>query len=581
MSTYASAVVAVTAAKIKAILNGPADALMRAAIRAGLWDGGYDYKIHPDETAAGLTDANLTFGFRVGHVLRYGVKGDNATDDTAALQACYTANAGKRVDHGDELQILISATVNIYSGTRYFGKSVIRQKTGANIGAGASSYMLSGNALANVIVDQVEIDGNAANNLTGVVHGAYLSNGTNNRVSRINVHDTTQAGIFVASETDCKISANQVINCGRNLGTDNHGIMAISNTATPLQNLTIIGNTVVNAYRKGITTYSLAPGTIVNVLITGNTVSGCGLGGIYTGNGSGATTPQAGINITGNTCTGNYVNIELGQAANANCSNNICANDSGANGIYIVDVAGATVNGNMVNNSSVAGIKFGISYLAACRDITCNGNTVLFSNRLATGYGPGIDATNVQYSTIRGNTIDDTPGAAKQTYAISEGGVSDFNVIDGNLCANVTATLLNIVGANTYYEVIVGNQKGINCQTPANTLDVAGGISLREQVIALVNGPNENVALPAKAGTLVSNAPTAAYAIGGIAGGANGRHLTLINYTVQTMTLNHQDAGSIAANRLTLSGSVNLVVPAFGSVELVYSPTLGAWTKIG
>jgi hypothetical protein len=45
--------------------------LSKSAILARLLDSGYVYKIHPNETAAGLTNANLTFGFDYGDLARY------------------------------------------------------------------------------------------------------------------------------------------------------------------------------------------------------------------------------------------------------------------------------------------------------------------------------------------------------------------------------------------------------------------------------------------------------------------------------------------------------------------------------
>lgn len=57
-----------------------------AAILAALRDFGYRYVIHPAETAAGLTRADLTFGFDPGDARRYGARIDGATDDTLAYQ---------------------------------------------------------------------------------------------------------------------------------------------------------------------------------------------------------------------------------------------------------------------------------------------------------------------------------------------------------------------------------------------------------------------------------------------------------------------------------------------------------------
>src|SRR5690348_2569340 len=60
--------------------------LAKSTILARLLDKGYRYIIHPSETAAGLTEADLIFGFDPGVAERYGAKADSgATDNTVAL----------------------------------------------------------------------------------------------------------------------------------------------------------------------------------------------------------------------------------------------------------------------------------------------------------------------------------------------------------------------------------------------------------------------------------------------------------------------------------------------------------------
>lgn len=62
--------------------------LTRAGLRTRLEDSGYRYRIHPVETAIGLVEADLIFGFDVGHALRYGENTTPGTTDMrAALQA--------------------------------------------------------------------------------------------------------------------------------------------------------------------------------------------------------------------------------------------------------------------------------------------------------------------------------------------------------------------------------------------------------------------------------------------------------------------------------------------------------------
>lgn len=72
-----------------------------------------------------------------------------------------------------------------------------------------------------------------------------------------------------------------------------------------------------------------------------------------------------------------------------------------------------------------------------------------------------------------------------------------------------------------------------------------------------------------------------AYNISGIAGGVSGRRLTLVNYTAQTMTLNHNSGSSSAGNRILIGGSADLAISGFGAAELTYISGASAWVVTG
>lgn len=67
-------------------LEASASADVRKRIRKAIQDSSHRLELSPKEASAGLTDADVTFGYDVGDVRRYGAKGDGVTDDAAAIQ---------------------------------------------------------------------------------------------------------------------------------------------------------------------------------------------------------------------------------------------------------------------------------------------------------------------------------------------------------------------------------------------------------------------------------------------------------------------------------------------------------------
>lgn len=71
-------------------------------------------------------------------------------------------------------------------------------------------------------------------------------------------------------------------------------------------------------------------------------------------------------------------------------------------------------------------------------------------------------------------------------------------------------------------------------------------------------------------------------ALGGLVPiGVNGTEYILINLGPGTLTLNHQDGGSVAANRFTLEGGANRVIGVGGAVLLSYDNGSATWYVVG
>lgn len=507
--------------------------------------------------------------------------GTSTTDHTATIQDAITTAGSRGLNFGAAgWRWNISASLVPVSGATYSGKAKIRAINAAAI---TGAIFRAASAVSRVTIQDLELDANGDNN--GANYGIWLTGGSYNVVERVYVHDSRQAGIAIESESGTDVLDCSIINCGRatsvsgGAATDNHGLMIFSSGATATREIEARGNLVVSAYRKGITTYSASPGTIVNVVISGNVVRTCGVtpssgGGIYIANAV-ATTDQDAITLTGNICDGNYVNYEIANAKKVSGSGNV-SKASVAQGVVVTTCVDGSLPGFNVSDSGTDGLL-----LDACSQIVIGPIEIRRSNRTAAANGAGLHLSDSTYSTVSAGSViyDETP---LQKYAVLEDGASDYNDLSGVTVSGALTALYSMVGTNTRVSGRTGRNTGVAKDLPLNTLHIGGGLTIDEQALTLANGANQNVAMPTNAGTLISNAPTGAYNIGGLQGGHAGRRITLVNYTGFAMTLNHQDAGSTAANRFTLASSANKVVPTLGGVELVYSTIGGgAWFVIG
>lgn len=461
-------------------------------------------------------------------------------DDTVMLQAGMTAAVavGLPFTLGNGNTFLISSTLLPDTGLRMSGRSTIKAISNSLIGS-----MIHAVAKAGIRISEIVVHGNGDSN--GARNGIHFSSGSINVVELTYVHDTIEAGIRIESESGTQVVLNQCVDCGRTGYTDNHGIMVFATTGT-VRDILVNMNTVVRAYRKGITVYSAAPGAAKNIQILGNTVYGCDTGGIYCANAA-ATTDQSGLVVSCNTCYENYVNVEIVNTAGFTCVGNVSRDDLHF-GMAFTDVTGGTISANWVEDSQIHGILVNGSS-GSNSLLTVTGNTVVRPNRSAAGFGAGLYVTNTLRSNFTGNTISDESSGTLMSHGILEDGTSAQNLFDNNSCFNSTLA--------------------------ANLIVLLG------QSIALANGANNNLAVALQNGIAITTGPTGAYSITGIAGGYYGRQITIVNYVNQTLTIAHNSGSSAAGNKILIGGSADITVAVYGSVTLQFDAVANAWFVVG
>jgi hypothetical protein len=98
--------------------------------------------------------------------------------------------------------------------------------------------------------------------------------------------------------------------------------------------------------------------------------------------------------------------------------------------------------------------------------------------------------------------------------------------------------------------------------------------------LALVNGGNNDVALQPGSEQVISG-PTAAFTITGIAGGYNGRRITIVNWANVAMTLAHNSASSLDANRIWTPGGADLTLTGYYHALTLEYGASNKWYVVG
>lgn len=126
---------------------------------------------------------------------------------------------------------------------------------------------------------------------------------------------------------------------------------------------------------------------------------------------------------------------------------------------------------------------------------------------------------------------------------------------------------------------------GIGNTNPAARLDINGDIAIRSADITISTTYNyaldvntvKQACYKLKSGAL----PIGNFIIAGIASGADGRIITLLNRTGASMEIYNNDASTVAANRVLTGTGNNLAVYNNGTVTFQYDASQSKWAVTG
>jgi len=182
-----------------------------------------------------------------------------------------------------------------------------------------------------------------------------------------------------------------------------------------------------------------------------------------------------------------------------------------------------------------------------------------FSSTCGAG-GSGTAPVGASYITLG---LDGTLSAERVLTAGTNINISDGGA-NGNLTVNVTST-------PTFSGLITG-QAGL-------TLTNGGYLATERGSDYSTTGTNNNVNFGTS--SLIRLTGASAQTITGLANGADGRQLTIVNAGSNAATLTNEAAGSTAGNRIITGTGANISIPAGSSISLVYDSAASRWRVIG
>jgi hypothetical protein len=413
-----------------------------------------------DEIAAGAVN-----------VKTHGATGDGTTDDTASLQAAFTAAGTGGTVVIPEGTYKVSVTLDVLSGQRILGTgwgSVLKRANAFN------GWVIDiADDATDVVIADLAIDCNRANTIDSFTGGITATRLLRSRLERVKVTQCRpeSPAVLIMGGTDNVISSCHFETAGYGVF-----IAVAANSTDPCDRNTVADSTFKSIDLNGIfftgSVFSVAStSTPKNNAAIGNVLSGCNDSAIESGIGC-RDTMIVGNTIThdvaGTGLTGILVRDNQGAIVSGNSISNI-ANASAFAGIGIVQHFGSNVN-ITVGPNTVRASRVGLLVQGA-QGVSVNGG--LYSGNLS----HGVWVRDVSSFQIGGVVCRENNGAGFQlgdgTSSVINGavmgclagdnGFGTLNSQDGFVVQNATGLTLNSLSA---YDTRAGGSRtqryGIN-----------------------------------------------------------------------------------------------------------------------
>lgn len=449
---------------------------------------------------------------------------------------------------------------------------------GVTLGSGGT--LVSNNVITNSTTAGIHVQ-SALNNITGNVIG-----GTGGSTTMNSIHLAT------ASATD-----NTVTNNAMSDAACSTTCYAINIDAASVRNYLA---------DNGLGTVAL-PGTINNLAGTSTILAGqlsSSSSGNYQIQPAGTIELMKNTNVTGNLSPTANNTYDLGTSSLAWRTGYFGTSvitplvdraTAGALGIGTTNATNITI-GHNAGTFAVDGTNFDLSTTGVLtlaggqsNDITTSANTNLTIQANGTGTISLNDTVTIAgTTTFSGVATDITTGTNEDLTVIANGtGIINLNddvIVGGTITLSGAAT--DITTATNEDLTVVANGTGvINLNDTVSvagnfTVTNAGNVAFQRNVTDYTaTGTQDNVNFGT--GVLFRITSASAVTINGIAGGADGRIITLVNASANDVTLGNS-ASSTPANHIITGTGGSLVLPAGASAQLAYdSSAPGTWRVIG
>lgn len=518
---------------------------------------GFRYKLHTSEVTAGLTAANVSFGFEVGNVLRYGADPTGVADSRAAIQTainvCAVAGGRVYIPAGKYLinKVAVAQTdaatlgytnglVVPYTNWQNYAKQITIEGEGQNsvLLAGSTAMVILRLSDAHATIDNLAFDANGQATGNGLFVGA--SDITNvalaefvdwNRFTRLSIYGFTE-GVQFESPSAGGTYYNRFWSC-RFYNNTRHVNIRDNATAG-------------GANRNNFTACSFAGGN-VGIYIDGTDTTqiiGCGFEGIAVG-----VTPLA------NPSALYWNNVGTKRGLGSVDTQVVgCVFESNVRDANINNRRASIIGGNCGAAASIDG--------TATPDIWLGGDHAEIVRNLAMG-NTGADGLYVSQRDVLGScsrVITSTNSAQPFPYNN-----------DGSLILQSRQQLASGIA------MLIGGSSAKGMTLVGNNVSLLGGMSLVENINA--QAYSASITIDASLGNIVeiqANNNTA-FTINAPANPVAGQELEIIIYNTSAGAL-----GAITWN--AIFKMTGFVAPASGfnsSVRFYYGGPTPAWRQIG